>query len=285
MNERVGIIGFGNMGSAIAEHIKNHFIVFVFDKDTSKTRGLLLGINVANDIKYLLDKTDIIILAVKPQDLDEVLAAIKDNIKGKLIISIVAGKSTRYIEDKLGKVKVIRVMPNLPAKIGEGISCISKGRYVTKLSDLVLAEYIFRLLGKTEKVREDMMNDVTAVSGSGPGYYYKYCPTRAYEYPASLIKFENEYYIPNLSLSAQELGFSKRQAERLSMATAEGSRKLLLHSKTIPAKLRKQVTSKGGTTQAALKVFQKCGQPRPGKKIWIQAVKVAKKRAEELSKS
>lgn len=272
------------MGSAIAERIKNNLVVFVFDKVPSKTRGLSLGINVANDIKYLLDKADIIILAVKPQDLDEVLVAIKDNVKGKLIISIVAGKSTKYIEDKLGKAKVIRVMPNLPAKVGEGISCISKGRYVTKLPDLVLAGYIFRLLGKTEEIREDMMSDVTAVSGSGPGYYYKYCPTKVYEYPASLIKFENEYYIPNLSISAQELGFSKKQAERLAKATAEGSRKLLLHSKTTPAKLRRQVTSKGGTTQSALKVFQKYGQPRPGKKVWIQAVKAAKKRAEELSK-
>jgi pyrroline-5-carboxylate reductase len=271
------------MGSAIADSIKNDFAVFVFDKDSSKTSGLFLGIDVADDIKHLLDRTDIVILAVKPQDLDEVLTVIKSNAEGKLIISIAAGKSTKYIEDRLGKVRVIRVMPNLPAKVRKGTSGISKGRYAS-FEDLVLAEYIFRLLGKAERIREDMMNELTAVSGSGPGYYYKYCPKKSDEYPASLIKFENEYFVPNLSLSAQKLGFSKTQAERLAKSTAEGSRELLLKLKSSPEKLRKQVTSKKGTTQAALDFFRKSGQRKPDKKVWIKAIEAAKKRAEELSK-
>lgn len=286
--EKIGIIGFGNMGSAIASNIKNKFDLFVFDKDTSKTSGIISGINVSSNLEDLLDKVDAVIIAVKPQDLDELLKAIKDNVKNKLIISIVAGKTTKYIEKKLGRVRVIRVMPNLPAKVRKGASCISKGRYTNKLSDLVLAQYIFRRLGKIEQIKEDMMNEATAISGSGPGYYYRFCP-KVYDTP-KLIEFEREYFIPSLSASAQEIGFSKKQADILAKATAEGSRALLKYTKLSPNKLKEQVTSKKGTTEAALKEFKKTGvrypsRKIPDKKVWKKAVRAALKRARELSKS
>jgi len=288
MRRKIGIIGFGNMGSAIADSIKNEFDLFVFDKDASKTNYFISGINVLNNLKDLLDKADTIIIAVKPQDLDEALTVIKGNVKNKLIISIVAGKSTKYIEGRLGKVKVIRVMPNLPAKVKKGASCISKGRYVNKLSDLVLVEYIFRRLGKIQRIKEDMMNEATVVSGSGPGYYYRFCP-KAYDKPGKLIAFEKNYFIPALSASAQEIGFSKKQADLLAEATAEGSRILLQKTRLSPDKLKEQVASKKGTTEAALKVFKRKGARYPSKKIpdkkvWKKAVRAALKRAQELSR-
>jgi pyrroline-5-carboxylate reductase len=287
--KKIGIIGFGNMGAAIADSIKNEYDLFVFDKDATKTRGIISAINVSSDLHDLLDTTDAIIIAVKPQDLDELLTTIKDKVKNKLIISIIAGKSTRYFEKRLGKVKVVRVMPNLPAKVRRAASCISKGTYA-ELADLVLAEYIFRKLSKfkVQRIKEEMMDAATAISGSGPGYYYRFCP-KAYDTP-ELIKFEREYFIPSLSASAQEIGFSKKQADVLAEATAEGSRVLLQKTKDSPDKLKEKVTSKRGTTEAALKVFKKTGARYPSKKIpdkkvWKRAVRAALRRAKELSKS
>jgi len=275
------------MGAAIADSIKNEYSLFIFDKDTSKTSGIKSGIKVSSNLKDLLDRVDAVIIAVKPQDLDGLLKTVKDRVKNKLIISIIAGKSTKYIEKKLGKVRVIRVMPNLPAKVRRAVSCISKGAYA-RFSDLVLAEHIFRRIGTIQRIKEDMMNEATAVSGSGPGYYFRFCP-KAYNM-LKLIEFEREYFIPSLSASAQVIGFSKKQADLLAEATAEGSRVLLEKTDFSPDKLRKQVTSKKGTTEAALKFFKKTGarypdKKLPGKKIWEKAVKAALKRAKELSKS
>lgn len=278
----IGIIGYGNMGSAISERLKKYYRINVFDKDTAKTKGLS-GVEVADTIQELVAGSDVVILAVKPQDFDTVLGEIKGGVKNKLIVSIAAGITSVYIEKKLGSVKVVRVMPNLPAKLGVGMICLSAGKRA-KPRDLSFVKTLFKRIGKTMIIPEKMMNEDTGISGSGPGYYYQFCPAKTYNWPGSLIKFEKEYFIPSLSVSAQAVGFSRYQADFLSVATAEGSRALLLRSGLSPETLRKQVTSKKGTTEAALKVFQKAGSRRPDKKVWIKAVKAAVKRAKELSR-
>lgn len=279
---KVGIIGYGNMGQAIGERIKHNYAVYVFDKDKNKI-SVLKDITAADTSGELVKQSEIIILAIKPQDFDLLLDEIKIFIKNKLIISIAAGVTTQYIRSKLGeKTRVVRVMPNLPAKIGEGMICLSKGKLVFK-KDLDLTKEIFNYMGKTMVVNnEDMMDDVTAVSGSGPGYYYNFCPDTYVS--QRHIDFEDNYFIPSLSASAVAIGFSKTQADLLAKTTGEGSRILFIKEKGTPAKLRKQVTSKGGTTAEALKVFRKAGSRKPGKKIWIRAIKAAVKRAKELSK-
>ncbi len=275
----VGIIGFGNMGRAIAERIKLKFQVGVFDKDASKTRALK-KIKAVKGIKELVKKSEVIVLAVKPQDLDSVLQEIKAYVTGKLVVSIAAGITLHFLESRLEGARIMRVMPNLPAKVGEGMICLSKSRNASD-KDAALAQRIFSCVGKTMMISEKMMNEDTAISGSGPGYYYEFCP-KTYD-KGEFVKFEEGYFIPSLSASAQALGFTKKEADFLAVTTAKGSRVLFIETKTSPKELKKQVTSKGGTTEAALKVFQKARRRPPGKKIWIQAVKAAVKRAKQLS--
>jgi pyrroline-5-carboxylate reductase len=213
-------------------------------------------------------------LAVKPQDFDSVLNEIKNNVEGELIISIAAGISTVDIEKILGKSRVIRVMPNLPVKIGEGMTCLWQGKSARD-SDLDFAEELFKHLGQTLRVEENLMNVVTAISGSGPGYFYALIqnkPREEWEY------YGRKVFMPHLSATAKKIGFSHEQAEILASATTAGSIALLQRTGLSPEKLRIQVTSPGGTTEAGLKELKN------DIKYLDKAVEAAVKRAEELSK-
>jgi pyrroline-5-carboxylate reductase len=152
----IGFIGFGNMGSAIAELIKQDYSVLCFDKDNSRTQGHS-GIEIAASSKDLTKKAEVIILAIKPQDFSVVLDEIKDCLNNKLVISIAAGVATRYIEEKLGQARVIRTMPNILVKIGRGLTCLTKGKFVTE-KDMELADKLFAHIGKTFHLQENMMN-------------------------------------------------------------------------------------------------------------------------------
>jgi pyrroline-5-carboxylate reductase len=270
--KRVGIIGYGNMGQAIAERIKTKYQVYVFEKEQSKTQNLS-GISVTSNIEDLLRKVVNIILAVKPQDFEIVLNKIKSLIKGKLIISIAAGISTSYIEKQLGRVRVIRVMPNLAVKVGKGMICLSKGRY-SFVGELGFVRRIFSYLGKTMLVKEDLMDAVTAVSGSGPGYFYDLIKN---ETPDEWEDYGKNIFIPQLSSIAKEIGFTKQQAEILAKTTLQGSIALLKQTGLSPEILCAQVCSKGGTTEAGLAVLR-CTNSLE------EAVKAALQRARDLAK-
>lgn len=271
----IGIIGFGNMGSAIAERVKSKYRLSVFDKDKKKTGGLK-GIKVSDTIPGLVSQSDAVVLAVKPQDFYSVLNEIKDYTKGKLIISIAAGITTKDIDKILGKVRVIRVMPNMPAIIGKGMSCICKGKYA-KEKDLEFAEKLFKSLGKTLVVREIMMNAATAISGSGPGYYYYLIEGDPEQYKSNRNLFKKQF-ISYLTAAAQDLGFSHPEARFLSIGTGNACDSLLEKSGLSPGELKKRVASKGGTTEAGLKVLKHNIRNLP------KAVKAALRRAKELSR-
>jgi pyrroline-5-carboxylate reductase len=262
------------MGSAIAQRIKAQYEIYIFDKDKNKTAGLP-DINCAHTNADLVNKVEAVVLAVKPQDFDPVLAEIKNLINDKLIISIAAGITTAYIEKYLGKVRLIRVMPNLPAKIGEGISCICKGKFAGE-ADLNFAQEIFAYLGKTIILSEEMLNAATAISGSGPGYFYDFLVSKAIDYRNIPEKIKNDF-IAALSEAAKNISFNFQQAGLLAEATISGSISLLKATQLTPQELRGQVTSPGGTTQAALEVLHKGGS-------LTDAVKAALKRARELSR-
>ena len=199
---------------------------------------------------------------------------IKKYISQKLVISIAAGISTGYIENKLGKIRVIRVMPNLPAKVGKGMICLCKGQYSLR-ADLDLTLELFVYLGKTMLIKENLMNTATAISGSGPGYFYHLIqdkPKKDWEV------YAQEQFIPALSASAQRIGFNSDQAQLLAQTTAVGSIALLEESGIPPGILCAQVASKGGTTEAGLKVLQR------NIDYLEDSVTAALKRAGELSK-
>jgi pyrroline-5-carboxylate reductase len=271
MRRIIGVIGCGNMGEAIlAQGTKsksNDFIICEKDKlKEAFVSRIYKKVKVAKDIHELVKKSDIIIVAVKPQDIDTVLEELSRGIKickksKILIISIAAGIKTRYIEKKIsGEVKVIRVMPNMPASIGEGITALTKGKYATK-KDLKVATKIFELLGKTIQIpKEGLIDAVTALSGSGPAYLF--------------------FIFSAMLTAAQGLGLKKEQANKFIYHTIIGSTKLLNRNKFDIEALISKITSKGGTTQTALKVFKE----RKLDRIITDAMIAAYRRAKKLSR-
>jgi len=258
----IGIIGGGNMGAAIIKGIAKKFKVAVCEADKKKCARLKKTYKSAIlDLPALMKKSDIVIIAVKPQDIDPVLNQMAQGLRAKqLIVSIAAGITTNYIEKKLGgKPKVIRTMPNLPALIGEGVTAIAKGRYAVAV-DVRAAVNIFKGVGSTVIVKETQIDAVTAVSGSGPAYVF--------------------LFAESLMRSAKTLGLDAKTAQALVLQTLEGSASLLKGSKESAETLRARVTSKGGTTQAAINVMEEKQLP----KIYEQALKAAKTRAKQLAK-
>lgn len=272
---KIGIIGFGNMGQAIAAGIKLKYKVLVFDKDTKKTKDSS-GMGIVSSSDDLVENCDVVILAIKPQDMGVVLDEIKDKTKDKLIISIAAGKDTNYIEKVLGNVRVVRAMPNIGAKIQDAESVLYKGKYAQD-NDLNFAKGLFDEIGKTWVIeKEEMINAATAICGSGPAYIYYEMEQKSLN-PSDVTVEIQQDYVRRLTQASEKVGFDP--VTSLSLATSVTATSLNLASVpgNSPVELRKQVTSKKGTTEAAIEKLEEGGS-------WADAAMAAKKRAEELSK-
>ncbi len=276
MNKRLGIIGYGTMGSAIAGQLKQDYRISVFDTDASKMNAAA-GVERAADIRALVAASDIVLLAVKPQDFDDVLRQMRSypNIADRLLISIAAGITIAYIEAAFGVARVVRAMPNMPAKIGEGITALSRGRFATD-EDVDRADDLFSYLGEVLVIDERLMDAATAVSGSGPAYLCYFAEARALDV-LQLPEEIKRTFVEELRRAAVGLGFSERQAELLVGHTVSGTISFLKKTGLSASELRAQVTSKGGTTEAAIGVLTRGGALEEG-------VRAAVQRAHELSK-
>ncbi len=274
MNKNIGIIGFGNMGSAIAQQLKADYRIFVYDKDKSKTKNLA-GINVSETINDLIKAVEVLILAVKPQDFEGVLKEIKGIVQDRLIISIAAGITTKYIEKHLKKARIIRVMPNIEVKIRRGITFVSKGRLATK-KDILFVQRLFNYMGKTIVLDENTIDAATAISGSRLAYFCAEIEKLKVDYHRIPKKVEIEF-TENLQRAAKSLGFDDTLAQYMSVGTGPSCQIFFEKEKMAPQELREKITSRGGTTEAALKVLNKGGS-------LIKAVKAAFKRAKALAK-
>jgi len=254
---KIGIVGFGNMGRAIAESLSlRRYSLYVYDKDKNKTKDIS-GAAVRN-LKELLSESNVVILAIKPQDIRIFIEESSGFINRKsLLISIAAGVPTYVFEKNMGRLRVIRVMPNLAAKVKEAVSFICRGRFASE-NDLSLALGIFKNIGVVFKVKESLLDKATSISGSGPGYVY--------------------YFMDSLMQAALGLGFDRKTAKKIVQYTFLGAVKLTINSKNDFSKLVKNVASRGGTTEAALGVFEKNKLPN----IIRKAVHAAHKRAKEL---
>jgi pyrroline-5-carboxylate reductase len=271
MKNKIGIIGGGNMGEALINGLskQTQFSLCVCEANPArvsvlKKRYKSYKIAYEENMAALLSKADIIILAVKPQDMYASLSWMKteDSIKNKLFISIAAGLTTKFFEKNLpGKPHVVRAMPNLSASIGESATAICRGRFATD-GDVGMAGSILGFIGGTvgtvRVVEERYMDAVTAVSGSGPAYVFLFV----------------EYWIA----AAISLGLSENDAKELVWATLIGSAHLVRNFDA--RELRERVTSKGGTTEAAMKVFEENNFG----KIMKDALTAAKNRAKDLAK-
>jgi pyrroline-5-carboxylate reductase len=264
--KKIGIIGLGNMGGAILNGLISSgavgkAAVVGFDKELSIRAGASnkYSILISRSVSELVTRCDVIIIAVKPQNIDEVLKEISFYGKDSLHISIAAGVTTQRIEETLGgKSRVVRAMPNTPALVGEGISALCKGRYASR-SDLKTAGEIFSSVGEAVELDEKYFDVVTALSGSGPAYFF--------------------YLKEALIDAAVSLGMDRKTAKRLVFKTALGSARLLIESGCEPGLLRQRVTSKGGTTERAIAVLEKANI----KEAVARAVRAAFKRSRELS--
>ncbi len=265
--KRIGIIGLGNMGRAILNGLASSGAVRKsaitgLDSDSGKCRDIKkrFGISISKSVKELVARSDIVLIAVKPQNMDAVLDEISICGKNRLYISIAAGVKTHRLENNLGgRARVIRVMPNTPALVGEGISALCKGRYASR-SDLKTADEIFSSVGEVVELNERYFDVVTALSGSGPAYFF--------------------YLKEALIEAAVRLGMDRKTAKGLVLKTALGSARLLLESGHEPRLLRQRVTSKGGTTERAIAVFEKA----KFKSIVERAIIAAAQRSKELSR-
>lgn len=264
--KKIGIIGGGKMGSVLISGIISRKLIPAGHVIASDVVGERLddlkkayGIDVTDDNNKLVKSSDVVILAVKPQSMSEVLEGIKGSFnRNKLVISIAAGISTKFIEGYLKNgVRVIRVMPNTPALIGEGAAALAPGANATD-KDLDFARQIFEAVGIAVFVKEELMDAVTGLSGSGPAYCF-------------LI-------IEALADAGVNLGLSRDIALKLSAQTIMGAAKLCLTGNKHPAELKDMVTSPGGTTIAGLKALEE-GKLRA---TLMTAVEAAALRSKEL---
>lgn len=258
MKSSIGIIGAGNMGGAIFKKlIEREEDVFIYDIDRRKVEN-------NNALKKFLElgeiekKAQIIILAIKPQSLNELSKQFTKNISDKLIISIMAGVKIKRIEQTLKLHKIVRAMPNLPIKNGNGMIAWTANKSVSK-SEKVEIKKIFSSLGTELELNENKLDAVTAISGSGPAYYF--------------------YFSELLVKAALKLGLSKQEAKILVEKTFIGSAGLLADSGLDFEYLKESVTSKKGTTASALETFKKNNL----NKIITKAARAAHLRAKQLS--
>ncbi|HDL64982.1 MAG TPA: pyrroline-5-carboxylate reductase [Proteobacteria bacterium] len=267
--KKITFIGAGNMGEAlirgiIADGLFTPDAITAAEPDEARREKLEqeLEINTTGDNREAVRGADIVCLAIKPQILDSVLEGISEDItEDHILVSILAGVPTRRIEDKLGKkVRVVRVMPNTPALVRSGMAGISSGRYAGP-DDLRTGEEIMSAVGDVLRVPEELIDAVTGVSGSGPAYLF--------------------YFVEVLSRAGVKAGLSPEQADLLARKTVIGAAKLMEETGLSPEELRRKVTSPGGTTEAALKTFEKLGF----EKIMEKAVLSARDRAREMGKT
>lgn len=263
----LGFIGAGNMAGAIigavaARGLLDNDAIFACDVRPEKAEALgkQYGIQPVDTLKNLVIRSRAVVLAVKPQDMEEVLSSVGDVFTANhLVISIAAGIRTSRIEAALpDKTRVVRVMPNTPALIAQGAAGVAPGAFASE-ADLKAVVRLFEAVGLAVIVKEDDLDAVTALSGSGPGYVFR------------LMEIFQK--------AGEEMGLPSDLAKQLTLQTFLGASALAGSSDYSPGVLRQQVTSKGGTTEAALKFFEDQGL----EEILIRGMKKAKARSIELA--
>lgn len=238
---KLGVIGCGKMATAILGGIiENGFLsnknIFVFDinKDASEKLKNDLDVNCVSSIKNLLETTNVILFAIKPFIVDTVLNEIKPFYDNQVIMSILAGVKLAKYESILPNSQVVRIMPNTPALVNEGMSAICSNNRLKK-ENLDFAYNFMKNCGQVIVTTEDKIDIITALSGSGPAFYFR--------------------IIDLLAKSAVKLGLDEKEALLLSTQTALGSAKMVLQNDFNIEQLIKNVTTPGGCTEVGNNVL------------------------------
>ncbi len=264
---RISFLGAGTMTEALITGLMRHGEVAarsLYVTDVREERVAFFrvahGVEGASGNAEAVRRANVVVLAVKPQNLDDVLEIIKIAVKPEhLIVSIIAGVTTRRIEAALGEnIRVVRAMPNTPALIGAGVAAICRGRHATD-ADLDLAQALLAASGSVVRVEEKNMDAITAVSGSGPAYVF--------------------YLMEAMREAAKRMGLDDEIVDEIIPATALGAARMVIETEEPPEELRARVTSKGGTTAAAIQAMN-------DHKVFdalVEAVLAAQRRSKELS--
>lgn len=268
MNKTIGFIGAGNMGSALVRGIVKANIVapesiYINDMDKDKLKSLQgeIGISIVDTNKSVVEKADIIILAVKPNIVKNVLEECKDSFgTGKILVSIAVGVPLKLYRDILGSgTKLVRSMPNTPALVGEGMTLISFEQDISREDERDIRS-ILECAGKVEVLDEKLMNEVTALTGSSPAYVFM--------------------FIEAMADAAVLSGIPRAMAYRLAAQTVLGSAKMVLETGKHPGELKDQVCSPAGTTIEAVAALERNGF----RYSVIEAMNECTKRAREIGK-
>lgn len=263
---KIGFIGAGNMGEAYISALSNEEIyIYEVNADRREYMAKEYGVKISEYVANLIENSDYIVLAIKPQFADEVLKDIKKAIsvkkidmKKKTFISIMAGKPIEYFEKALGEdVKLVRVMPNTPAQIKKGISGVCFNSNIEEKENILK---IIDSTGKSVIVEEKMIDVLTAISGSGPAFVFM--------------------LINSFAEGGVKLGMTKQMALELAIETFIGSAELIKQTGKHPEVLKDMVASPGGTTAAGLFKMEENGI----RKAMIETVEATYNRAKELAK-
>jgi pyrroline-5-carboxylate reductase len=268
MTQSLAILGAGNMAEAIARGVLRSNLLradqMAASDPSAQRRDLFtseLKIRATDDNRDAAKNADTVLLSVKPQHMADVLTGLAPALRpDALIVSIAAGISTAFIERHLGtdrKWRVVRAMPNTPMLVGEGMAALARGAHATD-DDLATARKLFEAAADVIEVAEEHIDTVTALSGSGPAYFF--------------------FLVEHMTRAGVELGLTPEQAHKLATKTALGSAKMLAMSPDSPQELRRKVTSPGGTTHAAITHMESQGMPQ----IIVDALKAAQRRGREL---
>ena len=268
-DKKVGFLGGGNMGEALVKGLVGAGVVpargiHAADVRDDRLRELAThyGITVAHDNRMLVRDSDVVVLAVKPQIMDAVLREIAPVVtRDKLLISVAAGVSTARIRGALGTdARLIRVMPNTPALVLEGVTAVARADGLEP-GDLDVATAIFSAVGRVVVLDETALDAVTGLSGSGPAY-------------VALV-------IEALADGGVRMGLDRATAQALATQTVLGAAKLLRETGMHPGVLKDMVSSPGGTTIAGVAALEAGGL----RAALIDAVERATLRSRELGKS
>lgn len=268
LNCNISFIGGGNMAQALIGGLISQGLpatrITVSDP-VEKVRSLLAEkeVNVTDDNIAAIKDADIVLFAVKPQVLAGVLKPLQGLLAGKLVISIVAGAEIATLSALLGNDRIVRVMPNTPALVQTGAHGLFANEEVGN-DDRELASQVLASTGLTIWVNSEAQIDaVTAVSGSGPAYFF--------------------YMMESMIRAGKNLGLDEKVATALTLQTALGAAQMAITSSNTPAELRKNVTSPNGTTQAALEVFDRAQISQNIQAALAAAQKRSQELAQELS--
>jgi pyrroline-5-carboxylate reductase len=264
---KIAFLGGGNMASAligglIAKGADARSISVIEMSPAAREKlGARYPVHLSTAPDAALQGAEVLVLAVKPQDMKAALASVSGFSKEKLVVSVAAGITLKTLARWLdGHRKIVRCMPNTPALIGAGITGLYASPEVGK-NEKEKAETILRAVGEVVWMPEERLLDpVTAVSASGPAYVF--------------------WFIEQLAASAEKLGIPKDAALKMAKQTVLGAAQLAASSEKDPSQLRSDVTSKGGTTEAALKVFDEAKLAEH----FARAIAAASKRGEEMGR-